>query len=108
MTNCYEVLGVGGTADEGELKRAYLRLAAQYHPDRNPGPGAVERFLAICDAYETLSDPERRRLHDQQLAARAQARKPELSRSAERALRHNVARQGPFARGRVGVGIKIH
>jgi molecular chaperone DnaJ len=61
----YQVLGVSRTATESEIKRAYLRLARELHPDANQGdPANEERFKLVNLAYETLRDPERRRQYD--------------------------------------------
>lgn len=65
-TDLYQVLGVSNTAGPDDLKKAYRRLAKQYHPDRNKNnPKAEERFKEISRAYEVLSDPERRALFDE-------------------------------------------
>ncbi|UAJ65065.1 molecular chaperone DnaJ [Candidatus Schneideria nysicola] len=62
----YEILGVSKDADERELKRAYKRLAVRFHPDRNPGDiHAEEKFKEIKEAYEILSDPEKRSAYNQ-------------------------------------------
>ena len=62
----YEVLGVGKDADAGALKRAYYKLAKQYHPDTNPGDKvAEEKFKEANEAYEVLSDPDKRAKYDQ-------------------------------------------
>lgn len=62
----YSSLGVQRTADNAELKKAYRRLAMKYHPDRNPGDATSEaKFKEIKEAYEVLSDPEKRRIYDQ-------------------------------------------
>ena len=62
----YQVLGVGKDAAEKEVKHAFRRLARQYHPDVNPGDGtAEERFKEINEAYEVLSDSEKRSKYDQ-------------------------------------------
>jgi molecular chaperone DnaJ len=61
----YKVLGVGKNASEAEIKKAYRKLARQYHPDRNAGDKkAEERFKEISQAYDVLSDPDKRKQYD--------------------------------------------
>jgi molecular chaperone DnaJ len=60
----YAILGVVRTASDAEIKRAYRRLAQQWHPDVNKDPAADERFKAINEAYRVLSDPTRRQTYD--------------------------------------------
>jgi len=61
----YEILNLPNTASEQEIKRAYRRLAMKNHPDRNPGDSAAEtRFKEAAEAYEVLSDPERRVIYN--------------------------------------------
>jgi len=63
--DCYEVLGVGRNADESEVKRAFRKLARELHPDvNNHDPDAEEKFKEAAEAYEILSDPERRQVYD--------------------------------------------
>ncbi len=62
----YQILGVSRKADEKEIKKAFRKLARQHHPDVNAGDkGAEERFKDINEAYEVLSDPEKRAKYDQ-------------------------------------------
>lgn len=62
----YEVLGVERGAEDEEIKRAYRKLAMQYHPDRNPGDrGSEERFKEAAEAYEVLRNSEKRQIYDQ-------------------------------------------
>ncbi len=62
----YEVLGVARNADAGTLKKAYRKLAKKYHPDTNPGDKTAEKnFKEVTEAYNVLSDPEKKKLYDQ-------------------------------------------
>src|SRR5579863_757292 len=61
----YKILGVGKNASDEEIKKAYRKLARQYHPDRNSGDKkAEERFKEISQAHDVLSDPDKRKNYD--------------------------------------------
>ncbi|HEU4829600.1 MAG TPA: molecular chaperone DnaJ [Gemmatimonadales bacterium] len=64
MNDFYDLLGVPRTASEDDVKKAYRKLAMQYHPDRNSAPDAEARFKEITEAYEVLRDPAKRSRYD--------------------------------------------
>src|SRR5690606_2270301 len=64
VNDFYDLLGVSRSASEDDVKKAYRKLAMQYHPDRNPAPDAEARFKEITEAYEVLRDPGKRARYD--------------------------------------------
>ena len=60
----YEVLGIGREADAGQIKKAYRKLALQYHPDRNDSEEAEGKFKEASEAYEVLSNDSKRQVYD--------------------------------------------
>lgn len=62
----YDVLGIDRNASDSDIKKAYRKLAKQYHPDVNPGDKVAEaKFKEVNEAYEVLSDPQKRARYDQ-------------------------------------------
>ena len=87
--NYYVVLGIAEDADVDTIRSAFRALARRFHPDTGPGSSTVE-FQRVVEAYETLSDPERRRVHDRRLRASrvrpTNIAQPIISRSAAEPL----------------------
>ena len=61
----YKTLSVSKGASQDEIKKAYFKLAKEYHPDVNKAPEAKEKFATINEAYETLGDESKRKVYDQ-------------------------------------------
>jgi DnaJ-class molecular chaperone len=65
MTDHYSALGIPSSASLADIKTAFRRLAATYHPDRNPSPDAPARFRLVQTAFEVLSDVDKRQAYDE-------------------------------------------
>ena len=89
----YAILGIPPDADEETIRTAYRALARQYHPDVGEG-SSPEKFREVVDAYETLGDPERRRVYDMELEyhrTRSQPIEPLTPVEPLRGARHTYA-----------------
>lgn len=60
----YKILNVPKTASAGDIKKAYRKLSLKYHPDKNSAPDAAEKFAEISQAYDVLSDPDKREAYN--------------------------------------------
>jgi len=90
----YEVLGISKSASAEELKRAYRKLALEWHPDRNKSPEANEKFKEINEAYAVLSDPKKKETYDQ---FGHSAFSPGAGGGAPGGWQGGAAGQGPFS-----------
>jgi DnaJ-class molecular chaperone len=90
----YDVLGVSKSASAEELKRAYRKLALEWHPDRNKSPEANEKFKEINEAYAVLSDPKKKETYDQFGSAAFQ---PGAGSGAQGGWPGGAGGQGPFS-----------
>tara|TARA_R110002096_G_C14226867_1_gene691432 strand:+ start:50 stop:604 length:555 start_codon:yes stop_codon:yes gene_type:complete len=80
MRDYYKILRINQEATEIEIKKAYRKLALEFHPDKNKSPNAHEQFIEIITAYEILIDPIKRAEHDNFLKRKAEYnKKPEFS-----------------------------
>lgn len=96
----YAILGVDKKADQKKIKTAFRELARKYHPDKNKAPGAAEKFKQINEAYEVLSDPEKRAKYD--------TIPPGWNEAHGFNWAHDGARfAGPWRKGRQGQGIRF-
>ena len=76
-TEFYDRLGVSKNASQDEIKKAYRKLSKKYHPDINKEPGAEEKYKEVQEAYETLSDEQKRKEYDEKLEAEDERKKQE-------------------------------
>jgi DnaJ-class molecular chaperone len=107
----YEVLGVNKQASAADLKKAYRKMALQWHPDRNKSTEATEKFKEINEAYEILSNPEKRQTYDQFGHAAFDPRYGPASGGGSPFGTGQTYRQGPFtysySSGSAGPGVEF-
>jgi curved DNA-binding protein len=90
----YSVLSVPKTANKDEIERAYRKLARKYHPDVNKAKDAEEKFKQLGEAYEVLSDPQKRKLYDQYGAAWREAERQGAPPPGAESFRHRAGPEG--------------
>lgn len=83
LPDYYDLLGLYSDADSDAVKRAYRSLAKAFHPDTSTHPNAVERFRKINEAYEILSDEERRKDYDSRIFSASSCKSEELSKNPD-------------------------
>lgn len=94
----YEILGVVRNVGDADLKSAYRKLVLKYHPDQSKEPGAAELFIAITEAYQVLSDPERRASYNRLLDGRAgETSRPSPKARPKQAPEHRTSPRRPTA-----------
>jgi curved DNA-binding protein CbpA len=95
----YTLLGVDPGATTAQIKSAYRKLAKQYHPDLNPSPDAAEKFREITEAYDTLTDPDRRRRYDRLHGTRTRTSGTDGTRSGNASSGNRTHTQNGSANG---------
>ena len=105
--NCYRTLGVPEDASRQEIRRAYLNLIQQVHPDRNPRPDAAVRAVSLNEAYAILSDPAKRAAHDARLTAGRRPSGAGADAAAPAAARERPTGRPPWVRAAVVAGLAL-
>jgi curved DNA-binding protein CbpA len=87
VADLYRILGVNRAASPVEIKSAYRQLARKHHPDFNPDPASARRFARLTEAYQILSDPQRRKLYDNEGITADRSKVEQATRHAQTARR---------------------
>ena len=97
LKNYYEILGVSTESTSAEIKSAYRKLARKYHPDINKSPDAIEKFKDITEAYETLSDSQKREQYNILKGFFKNEQKNTSSQKAEEEYRNNKSKSANYS-----------